>query len=308
VDVMIITYAAKVGRELTSPIWRSRKMKTTSATIFSISLLIMAAALNAQPFREAKSSSTELSCSLLSSKGQGEVQLVAINNDVAVERIHGRAAAAHLENLLSRKPAAFVRAQQILRERGFTPTDFVYVERTLRRLNARLKSSSSVLPAQDYSEWNADGEIVFWSWTDGDDGTWEGSIYMEAYGDDSASTWEGQIDVSVEEYPWVYYSNTWTGDGDGGGDDGGGDPLPTLKKTPPRPGQIVPAVASSGYPSTMYMLVGWNEWGRCWRGCVIGNCTTAAIACRYTGPLWAKCFGGWCGGSLVGCGVGCYFM
>lgn len=160
-----------------------------------------------------------------------DIRRVRLGNDVWVERLTGKAALAHLHNIMSRRPGAFDRARQSLRDRGFVPTETVYVERTIRLASTQPFGKGLVVPAQDYSESNEDGEILFWSWDDGDDATWEGSIYIEIYSDGAASTWEGQIDASNEEHNWIYYLKTWEGG------PGPGEPLEArFDLAPPRPG------------------------------------------------------------------------
>jgi hypothetical protein len=224
-----------------------------------------------------------------------EIREVKISEDLRIQEMTGQAALDHLYNVLSRKPKAFSTARKSLASRGFLPTEKVYVERTVR-----LVSPASL------SDTSPDGEIVFWSWDDGDDGTWEGAIYVEVYSSGAASTWEGQLDVSTQDYPWIEVHKTWEG-----GAGGGGGPLPVSFNGPPLPGSLVhvtPAVQSTGAlaGSTSYMPASFYQWARCWRGCVVTGCTAAAIGCLATGPAWPGCFGFWCVGTEVGCAIGCY--
>ncbi|MGD2113917.1 MAG: hypothetical protein PVG07_02620 [Acidobacteriota bacterium] len=234
-----------------------------------------------------------------------------------VEKLKGEAALTHLYNLFSRRPEAFKGVRKSLRARGLEPTEHVYVERTVRLASNRNESSGSrAVPTQDYSEENSDGEIVFWSWDDGNDATWEGSIYVEVYSSGDASTWEGQIDASDETHEWNYYEKTWSGGGDGPG----GEPLPATNEAPPWPSRRShhgvtlasrsPNGSHTAYGSngSMYTPVGWSSWAHCWRACVVGGCAAVAIQCIRSGPLWPACFGIGCIGAEVGCAITCWLL
>lgn len=206
---------------------------------------------------------------------------------------------------------AFKAARKALEARGYRPTQQVYVERTVRLASNRSgKPGAGIVAAQDYSEQSGEGEIIFWSWDDGNDNTWEGSVYVEVYSNGDAATWEGQIDASNEDHEWVYYQMTWSG-----GPGGGGDPLPVGLEAPPLPSRNAypsptlaawpPPSASSG---SMYLPVDWSSWAKCWRACVVGGCITVAFGCIASGPLWPACFGWGCVGMELGCGVTCYLL
>lgn len=221
--------------------------------------------------------------------------LATVSADSWVERLEGEAALAHFYNLLSRRPGAFEGARRSLSRRGLAPTERVFVERTVRL--ARSESGNQILPAQNHSEENGDGEIVFWSWSDGNDNTWEGSIYYEVYATGVAATWEGQIDLSTEEYPWIWYERTWQRVG---------GPQQAHLSEPPRAGEAVLAAVnrSSGYPMGV-VPAGGLEWARCWRKCVIAGCVTSAIGCIASNGGWPLCWASWCAGSEVGCAIIC---
>lgn len=229
-----------------------------------------------------------------------DVQRVSLGNDVVIERIKGTPALAHLQEILAKKPKVFQRARKELEERGFQPTDKVYIERSVRL--ASLSNSVDPTLTGSYTETNADGQVVIWAWDDGDDSTWEGTIYIEVYANGSASTWQGQIDDSTEEHSWVYYTKTY--------EKPPREPLP-VNFNGPRFSDRTPGIINAvfhpdapQYPNA-YMEVGFYEWAKCWRACVVGGCITAAIGCKFSGPGWAPCFGGWCVGAEVGCGVSC---
>lgn len=231
------------------------------------------------------------------------VSLVRLANGVDVERLTGDAALAHLRNLMSRNPAAFAQSRKDLLARGFKPTETVFVERTLRQARSRWDQARPFQYVQDYSESNSDGEIVFWSWTDGDDDTWEGSIYVTIYSNGAETTWDGQIYDATEDHPWVWYQKTY-------------ERQPIDKQieysAPPLPGRGAEAIqlARLGQPmwKPEFLPAGsFYNWSVCWRSAVVGGCTTAAVACRLSGPAWPGCFGAWCVGAEVGGAIGCYF-
>lgn len=222
-----------------------------------------------------------------------------------IERIAGEAALTHLRNLMSRNPEAFARSRQNLAARGYKPTDTVYVERTLRPLKGPGSSSSPYQLVQDYSESNADGEILFWSWSDGNNNTWEGAIHMVIYGNGAESTWDGQIDASTSEHPWVWYEKSW--------ERPPREPIEIRYSFPPpasRGGDVI-HLARSGpkWTNPHFVPAGsFYNWARCWRAGVVSGCSTAAVGCIATNGGWAGCWGAWCTGTLVGAGAGCYFM
>jgi len=217
-----------------------------------------------------------------------------------VEKLTGAAARNHLLNLLARRPQAFAAAREEFQRSGWKETDYVYVERTLASAEGDGRAPGSDVVLAAVSESNNQGEIVIWSADDGNNATWEGSIYFEVYSTGAASTWDGQIDVSTTEHPWLWYRKTW--------------------EKQPRPRQVSNEGilgASHGFELAVQrgpeqlspgsQLADFYGWAQCWRACVVGGCTTAAVACRLSGPLWAGCFAAWCVGVEVGCGVTCYF-
>ena len=248
------------------------------------------------------------SCQFANTSQRGpDVMQVELAGGAMVEKLKGEAALTHLYNVFSRKPEAFKAARKALEARGFKPTQHVYVERTVRLASNRFsKPGASVTPAQDYSEQSSEGEIIFWSWDDGDDNTWEGSVYVEVYSNGDASTWEGQIDASNENHEWIYNLKTWSGG------PGGGGPRPVGLEAPPLPSPSPPQPTLAAWPppsagpGSMYTPVGWLEWAQCWRMCVVGGCTAVAITCIRSGPLWPGCFGFGCVGLEVGCAISCY--
>jgi hypothetical protein len=241
----------------------------------------------------------------------GDVRLVRMSVDVAVEQIRGQTAATHLRSLLSRRPEAFVRSREVLRSRGHESTEEVFVERTLRRLSGVKGDASPNQYVQSSSEQNADGEIVFWSY-DGPGYTWQGTIYVETYSDGAAATWDGQIDTSTEDHAWVWHENTWSSEG------GPRDKDPVGRDAePPRPGETTRgiqlashrllSVDASGPTFSGIVPVRFDlaTWADCWRTGVVTGCTTAAVGCMRVKAGWPACFALWCLGAEIGSAIGC---
>lgn len=230
-----------------------------------------------------------------------DVSLIELPSGVAVEQLRGDAARAHLRNLQSRRPSAFVAAKKALAARGYTETDDVFVERTFRGTRSAYQNGSSNLRIQNYMEQNADGEIVYSSWTDGDDRTWEGTIYVEIYSDGAASTWDGQIDASTDDHPWVWHEMTWQRAGSI-------EPEYDARwnRSVDAPRDVYLARSASRRPGP-YLLVGkFFDWANCHRANVVGGCVGGAVGCVLTGPGWAGCFGATCVGVQVASAITCY--
>lgn len=229
-----------------------------------------------------------------------DVVLVKAGPDVLVQQMQGLEALEHLQNLRSQNPEAFAKARRSLLDKGFKPTNHVFVERTVR-VASRPGDTNGVAFAQDYSESNAEGEILFWSWSDGDDTTWEGEIYVEVYSTNDASAWEGQIDASNEDHEWIYYEKTWE------------KPTEEFRDTssnPEAPQQldVLPAVISPQTErfSAQYRSAGWIAWAGCWRENVVAGCAGAAVGCIATNGGWPGCWGATCVGVQVASAISCY--
>jgi hypothetical protein len=187
-----------------------------------------------------------------------------------IEVLRGRLALVHLENLRSRKAEAFAKASASATARGWRPTEEVVVYR-------------SVLEGVSASDaiYTDEGEVVFWSWTDGDDSTWEGEMWSTNYSSGGEVIEEAQVDVAVEGYPVLYSSIIHSKDGE-------------FHKDP----------ASNGGASTASLVPMFDtrQFIKDWIGCVVGCCVLAAGGCLLSGPGWAGCMLLMCVGA---CQTGC---
>lgn len=118
----------------------------------------------------------------------------AIPDNLTVQRIGGEEALTYLQQLEAKNPSVFSEVRRSLRGRGYEPTRTVSVSRTVATPGLISDSASS-----------SDGEIVMWSWDDGDDGTWEGMVYVKRYSDGATATSEGQMDITVPEVRPIWY-------------------------------------------------------------------------------------------------------
>jgi hypothetical protein len=229
----------------------------------------------------------------------------AVPSPTALERLEGNAALAHLNNLKVRHPLAFARAMKAMRDHGFKPTEIVDVVRNTARAGARPRSHvPGIFLAQDYVA-DSTGELVMWSWDDGDASTWEGVIYAESYSDGIYVTEDSQINVVSDPYPvWEYTAAAY---------DSGGNDLLLIKNRIHRQSPV-PQIASAsadmqraiveGTPPNSIELARVPEPVRAWLACTIGGCGSAAWGCAVSGPGWGHCFLGWCGGAALGCAGG----
>jgi hypothetical protein len=240
-----------------------------------------------------------------------DVRLVELTPEVAVEQIRGASAVARLQKIMARHPEVFAKSRKRWLERGYTPTQEVFIERTVRRG----AGNGDITLTQTSGESNAEGEILFWSY-DGPGYTWQGTIYVEVYADNSASMWDGQIDTSSDEHPWIFQEMTWSGGGSG--PEG---PENRVKRfgPPPLPGHLArtggiqlavnrqPDFRSHNGPGILPVR-SFYDWAVCWRAGVVSGCTTAAVGCMRVKAGWPACFGLWCVGAEIGSAIGCAMM
>jgi hypothetical protein len=207
------------------------------------------------------------------------------------EIVSGPVAVSHLRDLTARRQELMEKAARRMRDRGFKPTDIVMVARNDG-------SGGEIAPVED-SFSNQEGEIVFWSWDDGANETWEGVIYVEDYVTGAFATWESQLDISTEdEYPlWESYV--------GGGGGGPREPVYQTHLFQDEPPQLASSAAEyaldriRGGTSRDIQRVGLRRWA----ACTGAGCAGSAIGCIATGPKWAVCTGIWCAGWAIGCGI-----
>lgn len=160
------------------------------------------------------------------------------------QRLSGEEAFAHLRKLQSAEKNSFRKAAERLRAKGYTPTETVDV------LQTGTPPSKRIRPVQETFV-DEGGEVVYWTWSDGIDGTWEGVIYVEDYTTGATATWSTQIDVTTAQfYP------LWAEQTSGGTSYRDGERMTAL----PRPANV-PQVASlqlavaPGDPIPEYLLV-----------------------------------------------------
>lgn len=226
------------------------------------------------------------------------IQRVRVGNS-EIETLTGPAAVAHLRNLQRKRAKAFDKAAQIMRERSFKPTDFVYVQRSV--------AADSSLRVSDSSISSPEGELVLWSWDDGDPYTWEGTVFMAAYGDHYAeSLSNAQLDIASE----ATFDTTWEVLVDWYGDYRGPRDLDPVARRSTRRGdggiQLI-SLRSSEYellqsqppqqPKPPMNPV------KKWAICAGGACAGAAATCWITGPLFGACFNARCTGGSLACAV-----
>lgn len=226
-----------------------------------------------------------------------------------VEVIVGETAQAHLQNAKLRRSSAFEKAAQVLRQRGYKRTNEVVVLRTLDK-QAWLRSQQSIQPVEDYAS-TEDGEIIFWSWDDGDDTTWEGSVYIEKYDTGGYVMLDGQLDPGYSDIPPVWEETIEYYGGGGGGEDGPREPMlqTLLDQKPIKLASLsdISAAINRNVGDNDIQLVQWRAYLRDWGKCFGPNCAVAIGTCRYSGPFWAKCSLAGCGIAAVACGIAAAF-
>jgi hypothetical protein len=211
----------------------------------------------------------------------------------------GSSVSLRVRQLLSRKKA-FARAYKDMVSRGAKPAFEEHGFTILGvDLNKTVSYKKSAFTLQDISD--GDYEMSFFPFDDGDNSTWEGIIYVRGQYDEA--TYSLKIDDMQEDlsqagiYQEVYYPS------DGGAPrDCMNSPCP-IQGPVSRSGHAVRQASFSNHPSAVTLKPQQSRF-RTWLGCAASGCITAAIGCRYSGPGYFWCLGGWCGGSLLGCAIG----
>src|SRR3954469_12156016 len=113
-----------------------------------------------------------------------------------VVRLSGLEARARMSQVQAKHPAAFGKAMAALTRRGFHPTDLAFANLHSSHASTIARQGNAIQRVQD--SWSGtEGEIDFWSWDDGYDGTWEGIIYAENYSTGVSVTFDVQLDIEV---------------------------------------------------------------------------------------------------------------
>jgi len=245
-----------------------------------------------------------------------DIRTVFVSQDTAIQHIRGASARAHLRELRRKSKKGFGVATADLRRRGYRPTDHVYVSKVIRfaSLNPSEARSGSVLRTsmrpQQYSEQFQEGEVTFWSWDDGYDGTWEGVLYAENYSNGGWQTHEAQLNIEVDGNYWTVWHDRVAGEG------GGGAPLPvsldqeqesgdflgqfvTAVNQDKRSSEFVTLRASGVSAAASSSFVSFGPIDYYW--CAFWGCLGAAVGCGFLGPAAPPCFFATCTAVLIGC-------
>lgn len=242
----------------------------------------------------------------------GERQLMQVSQSLVIEKLTGQRAVDHFRRLREEKPQRFVGSGEALARRGYKPTREVIVYRTLNiagqlapadREHLGLKMPSPLFASDAYA--SSEGEIIFWSWDDGSDATWEGQTYVERYSDGAYANYDGQSSIASEDWYGVWTEQTSSGGGGGDGDCAECVIQPTSNGGP---AAFVPAViGGSASPGSGRLDLRQASYLSMWDGylgCVVSRCAGCGVACAITGPGWPKCAGGCCVGmGIVACGL-----
>lgn len=253
------------------------------------------------------------------------------NPQVSVERLTGEAAWRHLDIRIAENPrlkSAYERSRKEMFARGYNATWTVYVEKRIvlepvgrpanNVLVQILNLAVARVSAQEYSESNESGEFIASAWDDGNDNTWEGSLYVHRYSDGAWRLFDTQLDAGTSEDSSnePYYHDFLDGQG-GHGPDG---PLPVKGPANRKPKALYvnlvaadsDAVALRNANAAVAAQAGcdWLCKAGQWASCTRAWCTAAAIGaygCRMSGPGWLPCFGAACTGVQVACVLQTWF-
>lgn len=233
-----------------------------------------------------------------------------------VEKLTGSVAKRHLDNLAARRPVAFRRASEVLRQRGWSDTGKVEVVRTNQ--SVAFHGANPLRPEfrqiqNGPSAYGAQGEIVTWQWDDGNYDTWEGTLYLHEY---TTGVW-----MIVDCQVWMTANSEWqiiwdyVVDGDDDPSRGPDDQIPAKdnyrnRERPVLVATVEPASVLNGIGAYQLAAVDWSgvrrAWGR-WALCSASGCGGAVVACNLQNPTPQEkpdvliCAAGWC----VGAGVAC---
>lgn len=240
-------------------------------------------------------------CSSAAGHAHGSSSLQLVENQgriLALQKVTGVEAMRHLEAVRSQHPQAFLRSSENLRGRGFKPTQEVVVLKTVR-VDDVITGSGAMAPAST-SQGNSEGEVVFWSWDDGDDGTWEGTTYVTKYATGEWATHDSQLNIETTNY-WTVWSVKTGGSGPSEeyqvshpGDQGGGSIMFAVS------GQRLSSMQGAPAPGQGPQLAGWQEF-QDFIWCSGALCGVCFGTCLASGPLFPGCFTICCGLSVLFC-------
>lgn len=226
------------------------------------------------------------------------------DHEVVVETAAPQAARARLEQLKVQNPDAFSRAGIALAQHGCKATETIVVRHVSRR------PAKKVQPTESYTD--GDTEIVFWSWDDGDNATWEGEIYVINHSSGAEMLLDGQFDTTTQSLPvsWestVYRRGPMTAPAEG-------SPTTSL----PREDSVqVAGLGNQGILAAVHAMrsnsielvqTGPRRRLQHWAECAGGGCWSGLLACRFTGPAWVDCAAGTCMAVMVACAWDALFM
>jgi hypothetical protein len=139
-----------------------------------------------------------------------------------LEHLTGHAARQRFEQLRASHRGVFEKAAAMLLRHGFVDTGVVEIIRTPRAVRNSRGDSPRPYSLVD-SVADTEGEIVYWSWDDGDQTTWEGNIYLHEYSTVNWISFNGQFSVETAN-AWAMYWDDPVGASEpaGGGPDNQG--------------------------------------------------------------------------------------
>lgn len=213
------------------------------------------------------------------------------------EHLSGVDAVAHLQEL-QKTHKQLDKAAARLREMGYTPTENVSVIRSDNAVRSRSSRGTGFTHVQQRFS-DADGELVFWEWDDGSDGTWGGVIYAENYSNGATVTWNSQMDVSTENFS-VIWEDFVGGTPPSGGHlqtcaPDAGTPAGRSHQSAPQIASTSPAAAFTAMQATAdVMLVQSGRSVGAYLSCVAHACMTYSRFCPFLGPgcTAARCTSG----------------
>jgi hypothetical protein len=227
---------------------------------------------------------------------------------VAVQRLSGKEAYDHLQQVRDVKGEAFGHSVALMASQGYRPTKVAVVVRTVRvdkLISEGVIPSSAVPVGTEIS--NQEGEVIFWSWDDGNDGTWEGVTYVAKYSTGQWATYNSQVNIQVPQYSTVWAQMT-----------GGSiqeENQDVLDRGPQRMNGFLQAISrGGGVPATPLAVassprapgvglaaINANQEFEDFVICSVGFCYICAEGCIFAGPFWPECFGLCCFLSILFC-------